>query len=102
MRDLGLVPHRDILVVGHDNIAPGAEFGAFEAEAPDATIDKHNETKAAALAALLADRLAGELPPEPQCRTHAFELVTREGAEQNRKHSAADSDRMPSLNCLTA
>ena len=103
MRDLGLVPHRDILVVGHDNIAPGAEFGAFEAEAPDATIDKHNETKAAALAALLADRLAGELPKEPQCRTHAFELVTREGAiDRNRKQSAADSNRKPSLNSLTA
>ncbi len=103
MRDLGLVPHRDILVVGHDNIAPGAEFGAFEADAPDATIDKHNETKAAALAALLAARLAGELPPEPQCRTHAFELVTREGAiDRNRKQSAADSNRKPSLNSLTA
>ena len=103
MRDLGLAPHRDILVVGHDNIAPGAEFGAFEAEAPDATIDKHNETKAAALAALLADRLAGELPPEPQCRTHAFELVTREATlAQNRKPSAADRNRKQSLNSLTA
>ena len=94
MRDLGLVPHRDILVVGHDNIDSGAEFGAFEADAPDATIDKHNETKAAALAALLAARLAGELPPEPQCRTHAFELVTREAAIAH--------NRKPSLNSLTA
>ncbi len=80
MRDLGIAPHGEILTTGHDNIAPGAEFGAFESEAPDATIDKHNETKASALASLLAARLAGELPPEPQCRTHAFELVARNDA----------------------
>ena len=102
MRDLDLVPHRDILVVGHDNIDPGAEFGAFEADAPDATIDKHNETKAAALAALLAARLSGELPPEPQCRTHAFELVTHETAlAHNRTQSLNRSTAQP-LNPLTA
>lgn len=77
MRDLGLTPHGDILVTGHDNIDPGAEFGEFEADGPDATIDKHNETKAEAMAALLAARLAGELPDGPQCREHAFELVER-------------------------
>ena len=75
MRDLGLVPHRDLLVTGHDNIDPGAEFGEFEADSPDATIDKHNETKAAAMAALLAARLAGDLPAGPQSREHAFALV---------------------------
>jgi hypothetical protein len=80
MRELGLEPHRDILVAGYDNIAPGAELGAFEAEAPDVTIDKHNERTAAEMAALLAARLAGELPPAPQCREHEFELVERENA----------------------
>ncbi|MBR4613023.1 MAG: GntR family transcriptional regulator [Kiritimatiellae bacterium] len=75
MRDLGLRPHDDILLAGHDNIASGAEFGAFEADGPDVTIDKHNETKAEAMAALLAARLAGELPPGPQCREHAFGLI---------------------------
>ena len=80
MRDLGLAPHRDILVAGHDNIDPGAEFGVFEADEPDATIDKHNETKAAALASLLAARLAGDLPPEPQCRIHSFTLLERESS----------------------
>ncbi len=77
MRELGLEPHRDILVAGYDNIAPGAELGAFEAEVPDVTIDKHNERTAAEMAALLAARLAGELPPEPQCHQHAFELIER-------------------------
>jgi DNA-binding LacI/PurR family transcriptional regulator len=78
MRDLGLKPHEDLLTTGHDHIAPGAEFGAFEADGPDATIDKHNETKAEAMATLLAARLAGNLPDGPQCREHAFELVERE------------------------
>lgn len=77
MRDLGIATHGEILTTGHDNIAPGAEFGVFENDGPDATIDKHNETKAAALASLLAARLAGQLPPEPQCRIHAHELVER-------------------------
>ena len=77
MRELGLEPHRDILVAGYDNIAPGFELGTFESEAPDVTIDKHNERTAAEMAALLAARLAGELPLEPQCRQHAFELVER-------------------------
>ncbi len=83
MRDLGLKPHKDLLATGHDNIAPGAEFGEFEADAPDATIDKHNETKADAMAALLAARLAGELPDGPQCREHAFALVERDGGEES-------------------
>lgn len=78
MRDLGLKPHEDLLATGHDHIAPGAEFGAFEADSPDATIDKHNETKAEAMAALLAARLAGELPDGPQYRVHPFALVERE------------------------
>ena len=83
MRDLGLRPHEDILTTGHDNIAPGAEFGEFEADGPDATIDKHNETKAEAMAALLAARLAGELPDGPQCREHAFALVEREPSSRH-------------------
>lgn len=80
MRDLGIAPHGKILTTGHDNIAPGAEFGEFESEGPDATIDKHNETKAEAMAALLAARLAGELPNGPQCRAHPFALVERKAA----------------------
>ena len=91
MRELGLVPHRDILVAGYDNIASGTELGAFESEAPDVTIDKHNERTAAEMAALLAARLAGELPPAPQCRAHEFELVEREGeAGRNQNGSAAN------------
>ncbi len=93
MRDLGLRPHEDILTTGHDNIAPGAEFGEFEADGPDATIDKHNETKAVAMAALLAARLAGELPPGPQCREHAFALVEREGGDSPK---AINGNRQPS------
>ena len=82
MRDLGLAPHRDLLVTGHDNIDPGAEFGEFEADSPDATIDKYNETKADAMAALLAARLAGDLPAGPQSREHAFALVERDGGKK--------------------
>lgn len=93
MRDLGLRPHEDILTTGHDNIAPGAEFGEFEADGPDATIDKHNETKAEAMAALLAARLAGELPPVPQRREHAFALVEREGRDSPK---AIAGNRQPS------
>ena len=81
MRDLGIATHGEILTTGHDNIAPGAEFGEFEADGPDATIDKHNETKAAALASLLAARLTGQLPPEPQCLAHPFALLEREGGK---------------------
>ena len=93
MRDLWLRPHEDILTTGHDNIAPGAEFGEFEADGPDATIDKHNETKAEAMAALLAARLAGELPPAPQCRAHPFALVEREGGDSPK---AINDNRQPS------
>ena len=91
MRDLDFAPHRDLLVTGHDNIDPGAEFGEFEADSPDATIDKHNETKADAMAALLAARLAGDLPAGPQCREHAFALVEREGASRQAGHATRDT-----------
>ncbi len=95
MRELGLAPHRDILVAGYDNIASGTELGAFESEAPDVTIDKHNERTAAEMAALLAARLAGELPPAPQCRAHEFELVEREGAAVgHRNQSPADGSSL--------
>ncbi len=78
VRDLGLEPNRDILVAGYDNVTCGADLGAFESVRPIVTVDKHNEKIAADLAALLLARMAGDLPPEPQARTHDQELVVVE------------------------
>lgn len=75
IRELGLEPNRDILVAGYDNASQRAEFDAFEPARPAVTLDKHNERTAADLASLLLARMAGKLPPEPQARTNAQELV---------------------------
>ena len=77
MRDLGIVPNRDILVSGYDHIGTDSEFGSFESEFPIVTVDKHNERTAEDMARLLVARMAGELPPEPQLLTHPHELVVR-------------------------
>ena len=78
IRDLGLEPNRDILVAGYDNITRAGQFAGLEKVRPAVTIDKHNEKTAADLAALLLARMAGDLPPEPQARTHDQELVVVE------------------------
>lgn len=78
IRDLGLVPNRDILVAGYDNYTQGGQFEGFEEERPIVTMDKRSDLTAADLAALLAARLDGRLPPEPQVRTHRQTLVVHE------------------------
>ena len=75
IRDLGLVPNRDILVAGYDNVTRGGQFGDLEKGRPIVTMDKRSDITAADLADLLAARIDGRLPPEPQIRTHRQELV---------------------------
>ena len=75
IRALGLKPGSDIVVAGYDNIDRVCKFDAFESGRPSITIDKHNERTAELLAGLLLERISGSLPPEPQTRTGAQELV---------------------------
>jgi len=60
LRTLG---RSDLTVVGYD-----AYVEAATADRPAATVDKDNAAIGAALVALLGERLAGRLPPEPQLR----------------------------------
>ncbi len=75
IHNLGLVPNQDIVVAGYDNIVrenqPDADF-PFR---PAVTVDKHNERSAKDLAELVLARMDGTLPPEPQTRIHAHEVV---------------------------
>jgi DNA-binding LacI/PurR family transcriptional regulator len=75
MRELGLEPNRDIILAGYDNGSIEALPSPFAYERPAVTIDKHNERSAEDLAALVVARMDGTLPPEPQARIHANELV---------------------------
>ena len=83
LRALGLDPFRDVLVSGYDNIDRDEDFDDYETEGPVVTIDKHNEKTAEEMADLLVARMEGRLPPEPQVRTHAHELVVR----KRRRHA---------------
>ena len=78
LKCIGLAPGRDVLVAGYDNGDPDPEFDPFEPDRAVVTIDKHNERTADEMAELLIARMEGRLPPRPQCRTHAHELVVRE------------------------
>lgn len=78
--DMGLDPRRDILVAGYDNMSRGAPAngtaaGCDPALVPVVTVEKHNERTAEDMADLLLDRMEGALPPEPQARIHAHEVV---------------------------
>ena len=75
IRDLGLVPNRDILVAGYDNMVHNSGYDAFEPGRPTVTVDKHNERSVEDIVSLLIARMEGTLPPEPQARIHAHELV---------------------------
>ena len=75
IRELGLVPNRDILVAGYDNsIRPTAEDPTASLR-PAVTVDKHNERSAQDIAELLLARMEGRLPAQPQARIHEHELV---------------------------
>ena len=75
IRQLGLTPNRDILVAGYDNEPMDPAFAPFEIPLPAVTVEKHNERSAEDIAELLLARMAGKLPPEPQARIHAHEIV---------------------------
>ena len=80
IRDLGLVPNRDILVAGYDNYTRGGQFEGLEEARPVVTMDKRSDRTAADLSALLPARMDGKLPPEPQVRTHRQQLVVSKDA----------------------
>ena len=75
IRDLGLVPNRDILVAGYDNMTRGPRHAFLGHLIPAVTVDKINKRSAEDLAALVAGRMDGMLPPEPQARIHNHEVV---------------------------
>ena len=75
IRDLGLVPNRDILVAGYDNMTHRPRHDFLGNLTPAVTVDKHNERSSEDLAALIVARMDGTLPPEPQARIHAHEVV---------------------------
>ncbi|MBR0057240.1 MAG: substrate-binding domain-containing protein [Kiritimatiellae bacterium] len=78
IRDLGLVPNRDIIVAGYDNMDAKGGFAEFEADRPAVTVDKRNGRSAEDIAGLILARMAGTLPPEPQIRMHSNELIVLE------------------------
>ena len=75
IRSLGLAPGSDIVVAGYDNMTQASGFAPFEDGIPSVTIDKHDEKAAETIASLVATRLDGSLPPEPQTRAIPHELV---------------------------
>ena len=85
MRELGLEPNRDIVLAGYDNGSMEALPSPFTCERPAVTIDKHNERSAEDLAALIVARMDGTLPPEPQARIHANELIVIHPEQANKK-----------------
>ena len=79
IRELGLVPNKDVAVAGYDNYTRGGQFEGMVEGRPAVTMDKRSDRTAADLAALLTARMAGKLPREPQVRTHKQQLVVNEG-----------------------
>ncbi len=67
-KHLGIDPNTDVKLVGYDNYYADAPELAYYAFEPFATIDKNNTELGRELYALLADRVAGKLPEEPQHR----------------------------------
>ena len=67
LRLLGLVPQRDIALVGYDGYWESClDERACEATQPLATVDKDNHRSGIELVRLLEARLGGQLPDEPQ------------------------------------
>ena len=75
IRALGLVPNQDIMVAGYDNVVRDDGSDSNFPFRPAVTVDKHNERSAKDLAELVLARMDGTLPPEPQTRIHAHEVV---------------------------
>lgn len=67
--------HDRVMVVGYDNYWEGSPERNLKPFSPAATVDKRNDLIGTALVDLLAQRVAGELPHEPQCRVIEPELI---------------------------
>ncbi len=74
-RLFGRQPDREVLIAGYDHYSADIPERAFEPAGPAVTIDKGNWQIGQALVELLAQRVQGTLPPEPQCRLIAPRLV---------------------------
>lgn len=75
-------PNKDVFLVGYDDFWPDSPERQWEPCIPLATIDKGNEALGAALIGLLADRSAGLLPSEAQCRRIAPKLIVTEAGQR--------------------
>jgi DNA-binding LacI/PurR family transcriptional regulator len=75
MAALRLFGRTDIRVTGYDNYWHDAYERKWETAIPFATVDKNNHGIGEALAGLMADRIASQLPPGPQKRLLAQQLV---------------------------
>ena len=76
----GKEPHRDVAIAGYDNawgLIPDATLGAM---GPVATVDRESQMVGRAMVELLTERMAGKLPPEPQCRRVRPRLVVLDPA----------------------
>lgn len=87
-RLLGVTPGKDVLIVGYDNYWREAMERTFEPAIPLATVDKHNAAIGKQLVSLLADRIEGRLPPEPQVRVVPPQLVVENGSPSSIGHDA--------------
>lgn len=74
-RRLGKEPNREVLLAGYDFYWAECPERRFELTPPLVTIDKQNVLAGEMLVELLEQRLAGELPPAPQCRLVPPRLV---------------------------
>jgi DNA-binding LacI/PurR family transcriptional regulator len=79
-RWFGREPGKDIFITGYDNMWEMAQEREWEPWIPTATVDKDNRACGEMLGKLMLDRLAGTLPPEPQCLVMAPRLVVLESA----------------------
>ncbi|MBQ6245833.1 MAG: substrate-binding domain-containing protein [Kiritimatiellae bacterium] len=79
IRGMGLAPNRDIVVAGYDEVRRDYNPEAVIPFKPAVTVNKHYEKAAESLAALVLARLDGTLPPEPQARIHAHEVIVLDG-----------------------
>jgi len=75
LRFLGLKPNEDVLLAGFDNLVEHLPWRQWEPAGPLVTVDKNNEESGRMMVDLLMQRLAGELPDEPQCRRAPPRLV---------------------------
>lgn len=81
-------PNRDVLLAGYDHYWADVPERQYEATPPTITIDKQNMQMGEELVALLKQRVAGELPEEPQLRLVSPRLIDLTGAARASGSSA--------------